>query len=321
MKPDVKRDQRNGWLVLAAAGLLCGGLVAWYSNDGGLEAKVASAASAHKGKLGRELMSDHVRKQQQANQILNDSINELKKSTNFVVSPFFVLTDAEKKNNPHESDFWLTHKFATVVDELDLRARDFSFKEWDEYQDIGFTEDPVQHDEDVAFNAVMLQLTYRAAIIAFSVSPGGVDHIHSLKIHHATKPVTVGPPGHPLIREYDLKVEVQAPIAQVMWILYRFSDTTAAEDLKKKQDDQPYDEGTYPLVLRNLDIAGDPRMLNEPDAPIDENLDEDATFEIAAMQYLDDSTPRPGAAALPTAPAVASPSSAPAGTGAMQPRF
>ncbi len=315
MKPNVKREQRNGWLVLGAVGIICGGVVGWYASSDDLEAKLRSATSAHQSKLGKELMVNHIKQQKVANEILSQSIDDLKKGTNFTVSPFFKFSDAELSTKVHLTDLWLRDKFSVVVDEINGRARDYSFKEWDEYANIGFSQDPTKSDDEVAYNSIMLQLTYRAAVICFSLPPAGgpegsTDHIHSLKITHDTKPHLVGPAGRPaLLREYNLKVQVKAPLTEVMWILYRFSDIKPSDDLAMRQPDLPYDPGTYPLVLQNLTILGDPKMATEPTKPFDQTLDVDATFDIAAMEFIEDAK-RGSAPASPPAP-TAGPAHAP----------
>lgn len=293
MRPDTHKEQQQGWIVLGVAFVLCLGVAGWYAQDDGLSTRVQGAAQKQAGHKGTELMAEHIESQVHANQILAQSIGELKTHTAFQLAPFFTITPDERRETGFkDGEIWLRRQFSPIAGELEDRAKDFSLKDWQRDQSLGFNEALVPPDNEVTLYSKVLQITYRIATICFSVPPNsGVDHIHSLQISHGTQirtlPQKVAPAGRPLLMiEYPISVTVSGPLTDIDYILYRF---TNPEEFPKPDDpDLKLDPGKYPLVLKHCTILCNPSVANEPPAPVPAALDVTATMVVAAIEFVPD---------------------------------
>jgi len=328
MQPDVKKEQRNGWLVLGAAAMLSLVCVGWYSYDDPLAERLDKAKTDYNKMRGPEPMSTHIRRQQQANQTLSQTIEDLKKDSGALVADYFTITDADLRNGDHESSIF-NAKYHAVKDECDAQAFAFGLKHWGEHSSLGFSDkEQLPTDAEAPYMLTMLQLTRRAARICFSSPPGEVampikdlEFIHELK----QRPPT-GPPGRPpLLTEYPLTVKFTASLTQTMWIIWRFSvgkvdelqqpsdPKNRIEDSRGGDDSQashPWDDGAYPFALQEVTIVSpvtEELKINE-----EPNTDLTVTLRLAAMRFLPSSNRDTAVPAGGRAPAASAPANQPA---------
>ncbi|MBA3707843.1 MAG: hypothetical protein H0W83_03360 [Planctomycetes bacterium] len=264
MRPDVKKETRAGWLVLAAAVLVSALIVWWFSQDDGSGNQLSVARAQHESMKGPELFTTVLDKQRSANDELRKTIEDLKGELNIQPDPIYTLP-AVLPNGEHKSEFFTRQRYFTRDALRHLaESRSIPFNE-----DLGFSAgDETPPDKEAPFLLTMLQLTEKAARIAFS-TPGAP--ITKFEISHGVETLT-GPAGRPpLVREFPLKMEVTGTLQDVLWILHAFSQ------IKTSEPDKPKD---FPLILQHLRIKGS----NEK--PKDQIQLVEATFDIAGMRYL-----------------------------------
>ncbi len=310
MRPDTSKERRNGWIVLGGA--VAASLIAlWiYGADNGRADQLEKAKADHAKMTGSESIATRIDRERKVNDILRQSINELKQQTGFQLAHFFTITDEDVRNSggKHKSEIFADNQLSVVHDDISHRAEDLDLTS----SDIGFdTKNMKMTDDETLINSIYLQITDRVAVICCSIPPGvGTDHIHSLKITHAndlTLPKPISPPGRPpLLREYPVQVHIEGPLAEVMYILTRFCDPKLTPD--PDHPDLTHDPGMYPLVLQKATFHCDRSVVEEPNEPVDKQLDVTVDFAVAALQFIDEakrgaSPAAPGAA--PGAPGAA----------------
>lgn len=260
MMPDVKIEERNGWLVLAGVAVVS--LIGlWFISDGGELADKAEQSQAGLAVGGREDMAKHVERQEQANHDLRATIEHLKSQTDFVLFDEFVV-----KADERQPGYFFKRKFVEVRERLRDKAE---AKRIAYDQNIGFGADPaVPSDDQAPYLLTMLQLTEKIVGIAFDTP----IPLETLSVSHGPA-IDTGPESRPaLVREYPLKLEVRGGLKDILWILHRIS-----------QIDQPGADGKrrdYPLILRGLSIK------SENATPKDSISQLDAVFDLAAMRFI-----------------------------------
>lgn len=260
MMPDMKKEERNGWLVLVGSAVVT--LIAlWIISDGGELAEAAEQAQSQLAVGGREDMATHVERQVQANERLRQTIEQLKGQTDFVLADEFAIPATER-----QPGYFFKRKFVEVRERLrdKAEARRIAYD-----QNIGFGADPaVPPDDQAPYLLTMLQLTEKIVGIAFD----GERPLESLSISHGPA-VDTGPETRPaLVREYPLKLEVRGGLKDILAILHRISQIDAAGKDGKRQD--------YPLILRGFSIT------SENATPKDSISQLDAVFDLAAMRFI-----------------------------------
>jgi hypothetical protein len=258
--PDVKKEEQNGWLVLAAATVVV--LIAlWFISDGGELAERATQAQKGIPAGEHEDMATHVERQVEANQALRTTIEQLKGETDFVLADEFVIPKDER-----QPGYFFKRKFVEVRERLRNKAE---AKRIVYDQNIGFGADPaVPPDDQAPYLMTMLQLTEKIVGIAFDTP----IPLESLKVSHGPA-VDTGPESRPaLLREFPLKLEVRGGLKDILWILHRISEVAPTKDGGKRND--------YPLILRGFAIH------SENATPKDDISQLDAVFDLAAMRFI-----------------------------------
>jgi hypothetical protein len=321
MQPDIKREQRNGWLVLGAIAALSVISLGWYSYDDPLAAKLESAKADYAKLHGPEPMSIHIKRQRQANQTLNQTIEELKHDSEAPAAEYFTITEKDLKSGEHEKSIF-NARYSAVRDECDEQARNFGLRNWEQHSNLGFSEkEQLPSDEDAPYMLTMLQLTRRAARICFSSPPGDEpDPIKSLDfIHEPMQRRPTGPAGRPaMLTEFPLTVSFSATLPQTMWILWRFTvgkvdelqqpskPEDRIEDHKRLDDNgspRPWDDGAYPFILQGITIKSPETEELKPN--VTPNFYLTVTLHLAAMRFVSAATrDLPGAAVGKSAPVI-----------------
>lgn len=260
MMPDVKIEERNGWLVLAGVAVVA--LVGlWIISDGGELADSAEQSRAKLATGGREDMATHVERQEQANHELRATIEHLKSQTDFVLFDEFVI-----KADERQPGYFFKRKFVEVRERLRNKAE---AKRIAYDQNIGFGADPaVPPDDQAPYLMTMLQLTEKIVGIAFDTP----IPLETLSVSHGPA-IDTGPESRPaLVREYPLKLEVRGGLTDILWILHRISQIESPAPDGKRMD--------YPLILRGFSIK------SENATPKDSISQLDAVFDLAAMRFI-----------------------------------
>jgi hypothetical protein len=268
MRPDVKKEKRAGWIALSAA-LVVGALVVmWFSQDDGLSEQLDQVRSAHAAMTGPEPFAQRIAKQQEANEALSRTIEELKRGSGFTAARDFRI-EAEDIRKGFNPGYIFKDRFTGVRQKLNDIAAQKHIEYKEDNLNFGFgSDEKVPPDRDAPDLLIMLQLTEKAALIAFNTR----TPIVKFNITHGTKKVT-GPAGRPpLVREYPLTMEVTATLEDVLWILHALSQVKEPEAGKPSED--------YPLVLQDLQISA--MNLTEKD----EIQVVQAVFKIYGMQFL-----------------------------------
>lgn len=260
MMPDVKKEEQNGWLVLAgtAAVLL---IALWFISDGGELVERAEQSQAGLAVGGREDMATHVERQIEANQKLRTTIEQLKGDTDFILADEFVI-----KADERQPGYFFKRKFVEVRERLRNKAE---AKKIVYDQNIGFGADPaVPDDRQAPYLMTMLQLTEKIVGLAFETPMP----LETLSVSHGPA-IDTGPESRPaLLREYPLKLEIRGGLKDILWILHRISEVSPPEKDGKRSD--------YPLILRGFLIRSDNAT------PKDDISQLDAVFDLAAMHFI-----------------------------------
>ena len=259
LRPDLRQPLLIAWAAFAGALVVCA-LALWWLSDAGDSPQQLKAAHEERTKLaGAVDLVKRITEQTAANETLRQTIDLLKTDTRFEPQVPFVVPSG----NPQPGQYF-NEQLAAVQDFCRPIAQSRSI----EYQErLGFENTAkVPSDEAAPYLLAMLQLTRKAAFIVLS-TPSPVVRF---KISQPLKKSAItGPAGRPpLLREYTLKIEVRGNLKDLLWILHRLAQKEGAAD--------------YPMVVRRVTI--DSKNLN-PDQGIQQL---DATFEIAAMQFLRD---------------------------------
>jgi len=301
MQIDLKREAMQGWLVLGAVAVVATVLmyVAW---DGG---ELAGQVAAEKAKLGTTgtPISDLVRRQQEANASLAQTIQSLKDQVGFSIEKGFKIEDRDEEMYRRQPGYYFVDRRLAVFEALDLRAREKGITDYDKY--IGFgaaiKRPPSDTPPDNAYAAdllKMLQLTEKVVRVCLE-TPTPLQRLIVQPRPVTAKPELVTPPGRPpLLREYSLTVDIRGSLKDVLWILHRLSPgrDAAADD--------------YSLVLKSLKLTS----LNI--TPIQDIPQLDLVLTVAGMEFLanDERDKAPSASAgtrraqpTSTAPAAATP--------------
>ncbi len=250
--------------------LMIGGLLAWwFMQDDGLKDQLEAARSAHTKMTGPEVFSERIEKQRAANEALSHTIEDLKSENGFTVSREFRI-EPEDIRSGFNPGYIFKNRFTGVRQRLNDIAQQKRIEYKEDNLNFGFgSDEKVPPDRDAPDLLIMLQLTEKAALIAFNTR----TPIAKFNITHGTKTVT-GPAGRPpLVREYPLTMEITATLEDVLWILHALSQVKEPEPGKPRDD--------YPLVLQGgLTING----MNPTEK--DEIQLVQAVFKIAGMQFL-----------------------------------
>ena len=297
MQIDLRREALRGWLALAAAALVAVVLmyIAW---DGG---EVAAQVASERAKLSATgtPISSLIRRQQEANASLAQTIQQLKGQVGFSIEKGFKVEDRDEEAYRRQPGKYFADRRLAMFEALDIRAREKGIADYDKY--IGFgtaiKRPPPGDPPDNAYAAdllKMLQLTEKVVRVCLE-TPTPLQRLIVQPRQVATKPDLVTPPGRPpLLREYNLTVDIRGSLKDVLWILHRLSPgrDAAAED--------------YPLVLKSLKLTS----LNI--TPIQAIPQLDLMLTVAGMEFLTSEERDKAAAATPGAKRVTTTSVAPA---------
>jgi hypothetical protein len=259
MMPDVKKDEKKGWLVLMGAIVVCLTTFFMFSDGGALETQAESAQS----KLstgGREDMAKHVQRQMEANQKLRETIEQLKIDTRFELAEYYQIPP-----NTPQPGFLFKKKFIEVRERLRNKAaaRRIVYDE-----NIGFGSDPkVPDDREAPYLMTMLQVTEKLVSIAIE-TPAPLETFSVVQL----TAIDTGPVSRPvLVREYPLTLKVRGGLKDILWMLHRISEVSQTSSGVKTD---------YPLILTGFSIK------SENATPKDDISQLDAEFQIAAMRFI-----------------------------------
>jgi len=272
MRPDLSRDIWTGWGVCAAATVLTGIAIYFFSDDGGLESQLKTKHATYTSLGGQVPFADVIQQQKAANQLLRKTIDDRKRETGFTVARHFRV---DPSDIPAGSGFTPGYIFQQRFAEVSQEIKDLAFERHVGFEpNLGFPSNgTVPSDKEVPYLLTMLQLTQKACRIALDKD---VKPLTSFSITHGSAQLT-GPDGRPnLIQEYPLTLTVTGDLVDVLHILWQFSQVAP----HLANDTEPQD---YPLVLQGLDITSNNAK------PADQIQDVTAVFKIAGMRYLSDS--------------------------------
>jgi len=296
MRPSIRKELRNSWLIFGAAVTLSViGLAALHSYGPDTE-RLADERAAYETRRGVLPLSDQVGLQQQANHFLGQRIEELKKQTGLRTVPPFRAPPTEE--NP---GVYLVAAYKQIREALDQIARDRHVAEYD--SDMGFLTHiaqgrPPPADELEHWNK-MLQLITKACYLALNAPLNSIKEVRADFGGQARVDKT-GPAGRPpLLYEYPFELTVRGSLHDVLWLLHELSADRVTEEqgrmlawlqrVKRKIDQarqQPEDESEFaeaigPLIVRGIRVQSE-NLLPE------QNLQEiEVTFDLAGMEFLD----------------------------------
>lgn len=268
MAPDVQKETTQGWVVCAGA-LVMVLIGLWVVSDGGsLAQQVADQQAAIKP--GTQDLQLLVRRTEEANRVLGETIATLKRQVGFDTETAFEVADnIEFKRQP---GYFFVLKRNAIIDRLRKRAHEKGIADFEEYAGFGVgqhrppAESPPPDDQALDLLR-MLQITDKAVSLCLE-TPTPLQKL-LVKPHNVVKPVEVAAPGRaPLLKEYRLTLELRGSLHDILWILHRLSPGRDAP------------EADYPLILKDLLITSENR------SPVDGVQLIDCTVTVAGMRFL-----------------------------------
>ncbi len=256
MTPDMRKPIMAAAASLVGAVLVAGLMSWWFLDDGGVTERRAAAKAKVEGLRGDQEFTARLAQQRAANDKLRTTINTLKTEVGFTIGNEYVVP----KGTTQPGYFFRTF-FEEVQAGLRDRARGRSV---DFDQGLGFDTE-VPDDKDVPDLLRSLQLTHKAV---GCVLAGDITRMERFTVTHGAPVLAGSAKRPPLLREFPMTLTVTASLPDILWILHRFSVT----DAKLK--------GDYPLALRGLKIVSKNNDENQEIQVLD------ATFEVAAMEFL-----------------------------------
>jgi hypothetical protein len=268
MRLDLRRERKQGWLVLAGATAVA--LIGlWLVWDGGESA--AKLAEAGEAKSGKFHLAEEVRKSVGANDALRDTLATLTKEVGFdMEANFEVKADPMYTRQP---GYFFVTKRNSITDRLRKRAQEKGITEYDEYAGFGLglhrpPSDVPPADALAPDLLRVLQLTDKVVSLALE-TPTPLQKLVVVPHGQPVKAIDVAPVGRPtLLREYQLTLEVRGSLTDILWLLHRLSPgrEAAATD--------------YPLVLKQLKITSENR------STIGNIQQLDCTLTVAGMSFV-----------------------------------
>ncbi len=259
MMPDVKKEEKQGWFILAGMAAVC--LIVYFIiSDGGALAEEAESAGGKLSLGGSEDMHKHVQRQLEANKKLRETIEQLKLDTRFELADYYKIPSSEP-----QPGYLFKRKFVEVRERLRNKAA-ASRIVYDE--NIGFGADPkVPDDREAPYLLTMLQITEKLVTIALNTeTPLETFSVVQLPA------IDTGPVSRPvLLREYPLTLKVRGGLKDILSILHRISEVAETKDGVKTD---------YPLILRGFSIQ------SENATPKDDISQLEAEFQVAAMRFI-----------------------------------
>lgn len=297
MQVDLRREAMHGWLALGGAAVVAAVLM-WFAWDGG---ELANQVATEKGRLSTTgtPITELVRRQQEANASLAQTVRQLKEQVGFTIEKGFTVEARDEELYRRQPGYYFVERRLAVFEALDIRAREKGIADYDKY--IGFgtaiKKPPSQtppNDVLAADLLKMLQLTEKVVRVCLE-TPTPLQRLIVLPRPATAKPDLVVPPGRPpLLREYNLTLDIRGSLKDILWILHRLSPgrDAAADD--------------YSLVLKSLKLTS----LNI--TPVQAIPQLDLVMTVAGMEFLTEEERERAAATVPGAKRGAAASAAPA---------
>ncbi len=285
LQPDLRKPLWIGWGVLAGA-LVLSALTLWWISDDSTEQQQLVAGNAQVKKLiGNETKAVELLKrvtdEKESIARLKTTIDTLKQRNGLVRHAPWILPG---NLGVPETQQYIRDNFVKLREDARKAAKAKSIT-FDETMGFSIGGSAVPKASDAEAWLTMMQVTRKMLDIINDTN--GKPPIKSFKFTHKTsvpKGVITGPTGRPpLLKEWPFRLDVRGNLDEILRILHRLSKTEI--------------EGDFPLVLRSL-------VVDSQKSKLDDNIgqwDMDATFEIAAMQFLNDEE-RTTAAAEATKP-------------------
>jgi hypothetical protein len=280
---DLKKETQIAWTVLGAIVVIGGIVLLLLSGNGELSDEVEKAKAEYAKNFGSVLMSEKIRQQTEANNELQLTIMDLKKSEAFVQGADYVIPPNDPSMQAQHG-IWLVKHAHDVASVLEFKAEKLGIGDYDRW--LGFGEgsknqfpDKVgegpRGNEIADFRLIMFELSEKIAWLAMSTE----TPLQKLKITHKDAFVETGAEDRPpLLREYPLKLEVCGTHKDVLWILHELTVKIDDPNLKYARP--------YPLIIRGLLITSLDGKTEEQLPPHDDIVPVNATFEVAAMKFL-----------------------------------
>jgi hypothetical protein len=276
MLPDLKRETRDGWLVLGGTAVAVLVVVLYFWSQSGPTQVGPEVLQHARNATGKgQLMSARIAQQEAVTRDLRAAIERLKGQVGMQLASAFVVSP-----NSKDRGYAFKQQLNVVHDILDQKnkGREVPFN-----PDLGFT-DEVPPPERVPYLMSTLELTEKVMLIAL----GTPSPLEDIVVSHSQDAVPVGPQSRAtLLRQNQVQVVVSGGLKDVLWMLWSFSTIKPAQTIDGVKD--------YPLIVSGLSIN------SQNTTQRDHIYFISVTFKLAAMQFLtqterdDSGTGHPGA--------------------------
>lgn len=311
MRPDIRRELRWSYGILAGAAIL-GGLITWgfwwYADD--TLSERTKEEETHTLRTGPINLASEI-------EIVRTSIDRVRAdNTRYkgevgmkLISPFELAKEQTNRG------YWCGALYDQIRFELQDLGRNHSLVYNSE---IGFNRTGDIPDAEAQYWATMLQHISRVAWLTMYTNrfPGRLSGIKNFSIEPITigKIVPTGPVGRPaLLREYPFKLKVTGSLVDILWLIHQVTDKMEPEvenDLlefyasidskvnSKTPGFKPKDPSAYRqtgrLILGGYDIQA--RNRKSDDAYVEHTV----ILHLAAMDFLSDEERGAGVVRKPT---------------------
>lgn len=264
MSPDLRRPRLLARSACLAALLVAVGL-AWWAWDAAqaAAARLDEARRAAERAAEGEPLAERVERQRAANAELRQALSRLKNEHGFRRLPEFTVRPEVVEKGKYFLD-----RFVEVRQRLREQAQ---ARRIDSDERLGFPlDDRVPPDSEAQGLLDVLQLTDKA----LSTVLAAPDPVEWFDIRHG-RPIETGPLSRPpLVRELPITLRVRGSHKTIMWVLHRFGTLA---------------EGDYPLIVRGFAVSSRNQRARDDIAQLD------ATFELAALDFIPDEQRQGGA--------------------------
>lgn len=272
MRLDTRKQELQGWIVLAAALVAVLVVAAYLWDDDGLAERYQRERDALT--TPPMLLATQIARQREANARLVDTLRTLKGEVGFSLEQAFQVSKAP--DFARQPGFYFVTKRDSIARQLFDRAKEKGIADYDYY--IGFGLQPRQSwakeppgDEHAIDLLKTLQITEKVVSLALE-TPAPLSRLIVLQHPPIPRPETVAPPGRPaLLREYAITIDVRGSLKDILWLLHRLSPGRERPDA-----------GEYPLVLKAL------KLTSANFSPIQNISQLDLVLTVAGMEFIPD---------------------------------
>ncbi|MFW5750012.1 MAG: hypothetical protein ACOCZK_00040 [Planctomycetota bacterium] len=244
MKPNLTRERKRSWGVLAAVFACCALAVAWYHDWGELSQQLATQREQHDSLTGSLELQGLIDAQQGVNQQLRARIEERQRDVGIRARPPFVVPETGRGSADDSGDYFQDLYYAIRESLLNLGQTRGSVESFDTKMGFAFAEGRPPPRDPVERWLTMLQLVTKTCYLACQSKYREITLIEVAPIQ-AAEGILRGAEGRsPILREYPFSLHVRGTLRDILWLLHQLSyDNRASEQTEASQRFQAWRRG------------------------------------------------------------------------------